>query len=133
MQGFDKSYTDLERVCRDFESAQQAQLRAMEAGNFKDVMSLNDRRVEVFCRLKECLDKFAIESSGPADTDFLGELQEKIGRLLAGEKVLDVAAVECQEMLLDKLGDLRKGKTALKGYSVRHGNAPDARFTSNMG
>ncbi|MBU0486124.1 MAG: hypothetical protein KKB30_16590 [Proteobacteria bacterium] len=123
--------TGFDQVCMEFETIQQEQLSALKAGNLKDVMSWHDRREKSFLRLQQYLGKVADEFDQPEDLAFLGEFQERLGLLLATEKVLDKAAVACRKVVVDKLGDLRRGKTALKGYSLKSGKALEARFLSS--
>ena len=132
-ENFAKAHSDFEKACVDFESVQQEQLAAMEVGNLKDMMPMHDRRERAFCRVQEILGKIDVASSSSEDLDFLEWLQGRLGGLLETEKILDEAVSVCQKKVICDLGDLRKGKTALKGYSIKHGKAPDARFMSKNG
>ncbi|MBU0481847.1 MAG: hypothetical protein KKG47_12180 [Proteobacteria bacterium] len=133
MDNFHELDLELDSACTDFESLQLKQLETLKSGDLSDLMFLHEDRERAFLRLKACLEKVAADPGISGEMNFLKELQKRIELQLKVGKALDEAAGDCRNTVAGKLGDLRKGKAALKGYSVRRGKAPDARFMSNRG
>jgi hypothetical protein len=121
---------DFVSAVHDFTRVQEAHDRAVEQGKLKDVFTWRGQRQEMFSRLVQSLEE--IRNFGPGlEKEFVVEAQGIIARLLQGEKELKGAVARQQSLMGSQLDELRKGKKALKGYSVYNGQVPRPQYLSN--
>lgn len=114
----------------DFDSMQKRHREALAANSLNGLPGWCEKKQRVFLRLKQCLDQLE-----PAmltdDTKFAAEFQQKMKDILHGEKNLAILAGRCSDKVKSSLRALRKGKTALRGYSVCPGAGPGPRYLSS--
>ncbi len=121
----------IEGVIHDFEALQDDHFEALQSDKLNDVLSWTEKRFRVFSQLKQCMEQAEQDVEIKQDLKFVGRLREHVALLLDKEKCLETSLGRCKMHLEDQMGVVRKGKKALKGYSVNAGYTPRPRVLSN--
>ena len=122
---------ELMAVLDDFARVQEEQRQSGVGLGLPKLMAWREEREKAFCRLRQSLDS-AVQIQGIGDDDdFMALLRQRIQTLLEGEQALARDARIVRSMLVTKLGELRNGKKALQGYSLKHGAGSRPRFLSS--
>lgn len=114
----------------EFSGMQQDHAAMLAENRLKNIPDLVARRQEVQLRLQRCLDRFDLASVA-GDSEFAGQIRAGMNDVLRREKALAAQVGEQRAIIREKLRNLRKGKSVLKGYSL-HGEAgPGPKYLSN--
>lgn len=114
-----------------FVSLQREHLRQAAAGRLREIQPWRNQRQQLFGRIRKFLEGCAVDQAAAGDRDFFSDVQERIRVVLEKEKLLAAEIEKQRAALKDKMNAIRKGKTILKGYSLKKGTAPKPRFLSS--
>jgi dTDP-4-amino-4,6-dideoxygalactose transaminase len=130
MNGKEEMRQELAAALAAFAGMQQEHAAMLAENRLKNLPDCVAKRHEAQQRLRRCLDRFD-PALMAADKQFAGQVRNGISELMRREKALAAQVGEQRETIREKLRNLRKGKTRLKGYSL-HGTAgPGPKYLSN--
>ncbi|MCJ7602174.1 MAG: flagellar protein FliT [Desulfobulbaceae bacterium] len=121
--------TQLFELLAEFASVQKDHAACLAENRLKNLMSWRQQREQAFRRLTQVLDRVADLAAG--DEAVRQRLLNEMGKILENEKQLAELAGAQRDRLQGSLRVMRKGKQALKGYSVYQGGSPRPRYLSN--
>lgn len=114
-----------------FLSVRETHQQALAAGRLKNVMDWREEREAVFRKLKQFLITINEYPAVKDDNEFMLWVRDKLGELLDQEKMLGKTVRDEHRKLHDRLGSLRKGKRAIKGYRPYSQKTVQPRFLSS--
>jgi hypothetical protein len=121
--------TQMFDLLAEFASVQQDHAACLAENRLKNLMSWRQQREQAFRRLRQVLDRVA--DLDDCDEAVRQRLLNEMGKILENEKQLAELAGAQRDRLQGSLRVMRKGKQALKGYSVYQGGSPRPRYLSN--
>ncbi|MEA3546794.1 MAG: hypothetical protein U9R66_03950 [Thermodesulfobacteriota bacterium] len=119
----------LHHLVIDFEAVQKEQADCLSANRLKTLMSWCGRREKVFMQLRQGFEQLG--EGGSQGADDRKQLQDILLRLLKGEKKLESLSSRQREVVKKKVYSIRKGRKAVKGYSMYHGETPKPKYLSS--
>lgn len=120
----------LEGLAR-LERMQTEQREALAAGNLQGLVRWQEERAELFRRLMQGFDRLAAATVQPGARSRFSPIRERLGIVLAGEKLLAGAVEEQKKDLQQRLHAMRKGKKALHKYRMHQGMVSSPRYLQN--
>ena len=130
MNAKDEMRQELTAALTEFSGMQQEHAAMLAQNRLKNLPDLVAKRQEARVRLQRCLDRF-----DPAliagDSEFAGQIRAGISDVQRREKTLAAQVGEQRAIIREKLRNLRKGKTVLKGYSLHGAAGPGPKYLSN--
>lgn len=133
-QGLIKAlWSQLLQALEDFAEVQEEHVACFSAGKLQHIESWPERRQRVFDRLVQCFRRIEEVKDGRAGAeDLAAKVMERLRSLLAGERELATAAGQRREEMAGTMKAMRKGRKALRGYSLGPVMAtPEPRFLSS--
>jgi hypothetical protein len=122
--------TQLFDLLAEFASVQKDHAVCLAENRLKNLMSWRQQREQAFRRLRQVLDRVA-DLAADCDEAVRQRLLNEMGKILENEKQLAELAGAQRDRLQGSLCVMRKGKQALKGYSLYQGGSPGPRYLSN--
>ncbi|MBU4263862.1 MAG: flagellar protein FliT [Proteobacteria bacterium] len=123
--------TQLFDLLAEFASIQKDHAACLAENRLKNLMNWRQQREQAFRRLRQVLEQVAgLAGCDEADRQ---RLLNDLGKILENEKQLAGLAGAQRDRLQGSLRVMRKGKQALKGYSVYQGGSPRPKYLSNKG
>lgn len=113
----------------EFVSVQKDHAACLAENRLKSLMSWRQQREQAFRRLRQALDLVADLTD--CDEAVRQRLLQEMRNIMENEKQLAELAGVQRDRLQGSLCVMRKGKHALKGYSVYQGGSPRPRYLSN--
>lgn len=130
MSGKEEMRRELAVALAEFSGMQREHAAMLTENKLKNIPDLVAKRQEARVRLQRCLDRF-----DPAliagDSEFAGQIRAGISDLQRREQTLAAQVGEQRAQIREKLRNLRKGKTVLKGYSLHGAAGPGPKYLSN--
>jgi hypothetical protein len=114
----------------EFSGMQQDHAAMLAENRLKTLPDWVATRQEALLRLQRCLDRFD-PTSIAGDSEFAGQVRTAISDVLRREKSLAAQVGEQREIIREKLRSLRKGKSAIKGYSPHGAAGPGPKYLSS--
>lgn len=113
-------WEELLQALEDFAVVQEEHVVCLNAGKLQQLESWPDRRQRVFDRLVQCFRRIEEEkeSRRRGGEELMAKVMERLRSLLAGEQELAVAAEQRREEMAGTMKAMRKGRKALRGYSL---------------
>lgn len=121
--------TQLLDLLAEFASIQKDHAACLAENRLKNLMRWRQQREQAFRRLRQVLDQVA--GLAGYDEAVRQRLLNDLGKILENEKQLAGLAGVQRDRLQGSLCVMRKGKQALKGYSVYQGGGPGPKYLSN--
>ncbi|MFH1216583.1 MAG: hypothetical protein V1706_08785 [Pseudomonadota bacterium] len=123
-------HDELASALSEFAAMQQHHAALLAEGRLKTLPEWTVKRDRVFQRLQQCFEHF--------DPDMLDEKSEsamKLGKImekiLNDERLLIMQVQNRKEKIREKMRTLRRGKTVLRGYGLKHGAGPKPKYLSS--
>jgi hypothetical protein len=130
MSGTETMRQELAAALAEFSGMQQDHAAMLAENRLKTLPEWLARRQEAMSRLQRCLDRFD-PASIARGSEFAEQVRAGISDVLRRERSLAVQVGEQRELIGEKLRNLRKGKTVLKGYSLHGAAGPGPRYLSS--
>lgn len=114
---------ELVKALDDFLVLQREQSALLAARKLKGLSGWHEKRQRAFLHLKQSLERI----SGLSDRDnrdFIGQVRGKMAQVIQGEERLAAEVRLQKDTIGEQLKQIRKGKSVLKGYSIKNGSAP---------
>jgi len=124
--------SQLLELLAEFASIQQDHAACLTENRLKNLMGWRQQREQAFRRLRHVLDRVKDIVPG-CDEPVRIRLVNELRKILENEKQLVELAGAQRNRLQGSLRVMRKGKQALKGYSVYQGGSPGPKYLSNNG
>lgn len=115
----------------DFVKLQKQHTAMLTAGKLDELPVWQQQRQQLFRRLCRYLDMVGSNVNAADDHKFLDMVTGRIAALLTDEQLLSDEVLRQRQLLYDKLGSMRKGKKAVRGYSMSRNLSPSPKFMSN--
>jgi len=115
----------------EFVMIQEEQLSNLRSEKVKNVRHWRGQRLDVFNRLQYYLETLNDYLNEGTDKKFLSILHEKMGYLLQRESELNQLADRQKNKVGEALRSLRKGRQAVKGYSMTKSTGVKSQFLNN--
>lgn len=100
-----------------FIDVQQKHIAFLTAGELKTLSGWHEKRQCVLQRLKQCLGQIS-SSHISKDKELAGMVRKALENMQNGEKQLAILVRRQQEIIGQKMGTIRQGKTVLRGYGL---------------
>lgn len=122
--------SELIRALAGFSSLLREHALLLEQDRLKSLPRWSEKRKVAFLHLRRCLDAFDATVIN-RDSEEARLIRREMQNVVDAEQILNTALRARRERIREKLHALRRGKSAIKGYSLNRGKGPKPKYLSS--